>query len=92
MKTGLLWHDSGPDPLEGKLGRAVARYVMRFATKPNVCYVHPTYLPDGERTIDGVTLKPSSRILRHHFWIGVERDHPPGQEYHNRVQLRFGIT
>ena len=73
IKEGLLWHDSGSEDLAWKLARAVRRYHVRFGNKPNVCYVHPALLPDGDRKVDGIQVRSSSRVLRHHFWLGMEQ-------------------
>lgn len=73
MNVGLLWHDSGVEDLSHKLGRAANRYQARFGEKPNVCYVNPALLPDGETTINNILVKSSRRVLRHHFWIGREK-------------------
>ena len=73
MREGLLWHDSGSEDLAWKLARAAQRYRDRFGDKPNVCYVHPTLLPDGDRKVDGILVRSSSRVLRHHFWLGHEQ-------------------
>lgn len=71
MTIGLLWHDN-QHPIDLAVKLAAARYEERFGEKPNVCYVHPTVLPDGDRTVSGVLIKSSSRVLRCHYWIGVE--------------------
>lgn len=73
IKEGLLWHDSGSEDLAWKLARAARRYRDRFGSKPNVCYVHPALLPDGARKVDGILVRPSPRVLRHHFWLGLEK-------------------
>jgi hypothetical protein len=70
MDIGLLWHSV--KPVDEALPRAAARFVERLGGAPNVCYVHPTVLPDGDRMVEGVLLKSSSRVLKNHFWIGVE--------------------
>jgi len=77
MEVGLLWHDSGAEDLAWKLSRAAKRYHERFGDKPDVCYVNPAQLPDGDRTINGILVRPSPRIMRHHFWLGKEKtDYP----------------
>ncbi len=72
MGTGLLWYDNGAQDLAAKVGRAVQRYRERFGQDPNVCYVHPATLPEGERQVAGLLVRPSARILLHHLWVGVE--------------------
>jgi len=73
LEVGLLWYDNGVDDLGGSVARAAARYKERFGVDPNVCYVHPATLPEGECKINGLTVRPSSKILRYHLWMGVER-------------------
>ena len=73
MREGLLWHDSGSEDLAWKLAKAAQRYRDRFGDKPNVCYVHPTLLPDGDKQVAGMLVRSSSRVLRHHFWLGQEK-------------------
>ena len=81
IKEGLLWHDSGSEDLAWKLARAVRRYRARFGNKPNVCYVHPALLPNGDRKVAGVLVRPSSRVLRHHFWLGLEQTEQRAQSH-----------
>lgn len=73
MEIGLLWYDNSASDLDTKLIKAVARYRERFGSDPNVCYVNPATLPEGERQIDGLVVKASTRILQHHLWMGKER-------------------
>lgn len=73
MDVGLLWHDSGTEDLAWKLTRAAKRYHDRFGDKPNVCYVNPSLLPDGDRKVNGILVRSSPRVLRHHFWLGREK-------------------
>lgn len=70
MDIGLLWHSD--KPVEQVIPLAAARFAERLGGTPNVCYVHPTVLPDGDRAVDGVLIKSSARVLKNHFWIGVE--------------------
>ena len=72
MNIGLLWFD-GKHPLEKAVVDATQHYEERFGVAPNVCYVNPAALPDGEATqVQEVEVRPSARILEHHYWIGVE--------------------
>jgi len=73
MNVGLLWHDNGSDDLARKLARAAQRYKARFGDKPNVCYVNPSLLPQGDKKVGGILVRSSGRILRHHFWLGLEK-------------------
>ncbi len=71
MKEGLLWFDDNPTrPLEDKVARAARRYREKFGVAPNTCCVHPSAV-NGKAMVNGVSIVPSSSVLRHHFWIGV---------------------
>ena len=76
MNVGLLWYDNGSGDLVGKVTRAAKHYQNRFGEKPNVCYVHPALLPEGDQQVDGIRIHASGRILRHHFWLGLEQKEP----------------
>lgn len=73
MNVGLLWHDSSAKKFNRKLAQAAERYQTRFGKKPNVCYVNPATMPEGDLTIEGILIRASSRILRNHFWVGQEQ-------------------
>jgi len=73
MQIGLLWYDNGNSELPLKVSQAVKRYRERFGVEPNVCYVPPENLPEGEQQVAGVAVRASSRILRHHLWVGQEQ-------------------
>ncbi len=76
MDVGLLWYDGGKKQLADKVAKAVKRYRERFGERPNVCYVHPLTLPEGEQEVAGVTVRTSPQILQHHFWVGREERTP----------------
>jgi hypothetical protein len=77
MKVGLLWYDNSKRELGQKLARAAKRYRERFGQDANVCYVHPTSLPDEEeRRVNGILVRTSPRILNHHIWMGEEQPQP----------------
>ncbi len=73
MQIGLLWYDNGNSELPLKVSQAVKRYRERFGAEPNVCYVPPENLPNGEQQVEGVAVRASPRILRHHLWVGREQ-------------------
>ena len=73
IQIGLLWYDNSAQDLSQKLARAIQRYQARFGAQPNVCYVHPTAMPEGEPKVRGLRVAPSANILRHHFWLGQEQ-------------------
>ena len=90
MKEGLLWYDDNPKHnLAEKVGRAARRYRQKFGTPPDVCYVHPSALSDGQACLDGrqaggsngkvrkvgeVRVASLPSVLRHHFWVGREEE------------------
>lgn len=73
MQVGLLWYDSGSSELALKVSQAAKRYRERFGADPNVCYVHPATLPDGEQRVGGIVVRTSPRVLQHHLWVGREQ-------------------
>jgi hypothetical protein len=75
MKIGLLWYDDDPKcGLSDKVSRAAKRYVQKFGTPPNVCYVHPSAIDacGATREVDGVHVDTLMSVLRNHFWLGQE--------------------
>ncbi len=78
MSVGLLWYDNSAEALPQKIERAVRRYEERFGAAPNVCYVHPAVLPDGEQHINQVTVRASGHVLQHHLWVAHEESPTTG--------------
>ena len=79
MEIGLLWYDNSTQALDVKVSKAAGGYRKRFGAEPNVCYVHPTTLPtEDEQQVNGITVRPSRQILKHHFWVGEERKEGQG--------------
>ena len=74
MDTGLLWYDE--DPIAQAVAKAAARYEKKMGQAPNVCYVNPATLPDGETQVGGGDgAQPSEARLRPcHYWIGIEAE------------------
>ena len=78
MKEGLLWFDADPKrDLAEKVARAADRYQFKFGRRPNLCQVNAAQWPQPVQC-DGVRVVPAHNVLRHHFWIGVEREEPAG--------------
>lgn len=73
MKVGLLWYDNSRRELATKVGNAAQGYRKRFGQEPNVCYVHPAVLPEGEQQVRDILVRPASHVLKHHFWVGREQ-------------------
>jgi hypothetical protein len=75
MRTGLLWCDSSENkPLARKVKEAAAAYraKRRFEGRaPDMCYVHPSALPDGEEIeVAGIRVVAVRSMLPHHFMVG----------------------
>jgi hypothetical protein len=82
MEIGLLWYDNRPRDLEVLIAEAVKGYYKRFpGVEPNVCYVHPSTLPEGvaEQQVGAILVRASGKILKYHFWIGHEEQREPEQ-------------
>jgi hypothetical protein len=73
MRVGWLWFDNDPGrTVEEKVLHAVQRYREKFGRAPDVCYVNPQVVGDGELRCGPVRVVPARHILLHHFWLGVE--------------------
>ena len=77
MVEGLLWYDGDKRrPLNEKVKAAAERYRRKFGRAPNVCYLHPSALGNGnERPMERVgrvRLVPKANILPYHFLVGQE--------------------
>lgn len=81
MEIGMLWFDNDPkaDLLE-KIQRATAYYRQKYGVNPDVCFLHPTMLPqNGSETassrppLANVELRTSKSVLPNYFWIGVNQ-------------------
>ncbi len=93
MEIGLLWFDDNKDKsLEAKVSEAVAAYCAkpRFAGKtPNICYVHPSTLPEGqEMRLNGVRIVAAAAIAPYHFFVGVEDAGDDGRDRPRRKHTR----
>ena len=79
MKTGLLWFDDDPrKELTEKVLRAAAHYERKYGQPPDLCFVHPSALKNGNgngkrgvKKAGGVEIRPGRSVLPHHFWLGV---------------------
>jgi hypothetical protein len=90
MEIGLLWFDDNKDKsLATKVYEAAAAYRAkpRFAGKtPNVCYVHPSTLPEVQEThLNGMRIVAASTVAPHHLFVGVENT---GDNGHGHPQQR----
>ncbi len=74
MKEGLLWFDNDPKkPLGEKVQEAARRFKAKFGTEPNVCYVNPAALSNGQVHVK-VRVTSARAIQPNYFWLGVEKE------------------
>ena len=87
MNIGMLWFDNDQKTdLKQRVERAADYYARKYGKKPNLCFVHPSMLPqpgnnvstkndypDGNYQAGQIEVRPSASLLPNHFWIGVER-------------------
>jgi hypothetical protein len=74
MDMGMLWFDDNPAiTIADKVNKAAAYYASKYGCKPTICFVNPGML-GGEcvNKNDGVEIRTSRTILKHHFWLGVQ--------------------
>lgn len=73
MNTGMLWFDNDPKlDIQAKIIKAADFYQKKYGVHPDLCYVHPSMLMNGELRRNGIQVKPSQRILPNHFWLGIK--------------------
>lgn len=66
----LGWFDDNPKKATAtKIDEAIAVYVARFGTRPNVVLVNKDEL--HERA-DGITVRAETYIRRNNYWAGYE--------------------
>lgn len=64
----LGWFDDSKKTTHDKIAEAIAAYVERFKTRPNIVLVN-----EAERVeVAGVTVRTEGYIRRNNFWIGWE--------------------
>jgi len=78
MKEGLLWLDVDPKrSLRDKIIHADASYRRKFGVVPNLCFCNANQL-EKPMTVGKLRVLPAENVLRHHFWVGVERGEEHG--------------
>ena len=75
MDIGMLWFDDNPAVnIFDKVTRAATYYTSKYGCRPNICFVHPgTLTGEPQLNIEGIEIKASRTILRHHFWLGIQQ-------------------
>lgn len=72
MTIGMLWFDNDPKAtLNDKITRAAEHYQKKYGQRPNLCYVHPSMLPEEGR-VTPVEVKSNRFIQPNHLWIGIQ--------------------
>ena len=81
MTEGLLWYDAdGKRPTSQKIEDAASRYRERFGRAPNCCHVNPAELVEH----GSVQVVANPRVLRHHYWIGIDESLPQARATRRR--------
>jgi hypothetical protein len=85
MDIGMLWFDNDPKTeITAKIARAAAYYQRKYGKSPNLCFVHPSMLPqpsNGHPFKSGeVVVRPSPSVRPNHFWIGVDNQDNPSND------------
>ncbi len=74
MDIGMLWFDNDPKrDLGAKVQTAAAYYLQKYGQAPNLCFVHPSMLPDESGRAGAVSIMTNITVLPNHFWIGVDQ-------------------
>ena len=72
MDTGLLWFDNDPkSDVLSKVQKAAAYYSQKYGEAPNLCFVHPSMLPEIKAEAGEIAVCSNKTMLPTHFWIGV---------------------
>ena len=75
MDIGMLWFDNDPKlDLCDKVQKAAAYYQSKYQHTPNLCFVHPSMIPDVKAQAGTIMVRSDSTICPHHFWIGLHRE------------------
>ena len=74
MDIGMLWFDNDPkSDVLSKVIKAAAYYRSKYGREPNLCFVHPSMIPEAKTNAGRIAVQANSTVLPHHFWIGVHR-------------------
>ncbi|HSO27744.1 MAG TPA: hypothetical protein VLS48_06710 [Anaerolineales bacterium] len=80
MKVGMLWFDNDQKRgLNERVLRAALYYQQKYGQKPNLCFVHPSMLPEAPEAADDhkyqageVEVRSAPVVLPNYFWIGEQ--------------------
>lgn len=72
----MMWFDDDAKRgLSDKVSRAAAYYQAKYGAHPNLCFVNPAVLANGQETVTvGVQIRPARTVLPNHFWLGVSEN------------------
>ncbi len=74
MDIGMLWFDNDPkSDVLSKVMKAAAYYSNKYGEEPNLCFVHPSMIPEVKTNAGKIAVRSNSTVLPHHFWIGVQQ-------------------
>lgn len=74
MDIGMLWFDNDPkSDLVSKIAKAADYYRKKYGQEPNLCFVHPSMVPEKETRAGSIAVCSTNSIIPHHFWIGVKQ-------------------
>lgn len=72
IQSGLMWYDNSVrSTFAQKLTEAAEAYQHKFGKRANVCYVHPSDLPERAVAPEELLVEAELTILPHHFFLGV---------------------
>jgi hypothetical protein len=75
MEFGMLWFDNDPKlNLCDKVQKAAAYYQSKYPQTPNLCFVHPSMLPDEKSQAGEIMVRANTTIRPHHFWMGFQQE------------------
>lgn len=72
MNIGMLWFDNDPKAdLKVKIERAASYYRTKYGQAPNLCFVHPSMVPETQGKNGSIEIRTTRSVLPNHFWIGI---------------------
>ena len=72
MEIGMLWFDNDPkSDVTSKVRKAADYYRQKYGESPNLCFVHPSMIPEDKTDTGEISVRINQTMLPHHFWIGV---------------------
>ena len=73
MEVGMLWFDNdSKSDLSSKVKKAAEYYRNKYGQDPNLCYVHPSMIPDESVKAEQISIFSKPTIIPNHFWMGVQ--------------------